>query len=301
MTGDVVPIPAERCNNGHGIKETPATAPSRNAGVTNLMPYKHAVTTASPTSTSTCHASVPKYRYMPSRSPSSSGNTSPRSGQPIAQPALDGHQNHNDQSQSRKHLPIREPATEAARTALVGTQYNAATARIVHVPPRKGSVKGNMTGTPATPTAAAWGPDGLRDQKGRGSGEALPDDSADTDGPSGKTRTDKVTRATRIALKGPRVGAATALRYKSSGLSDTLVKVMSAYWNFIAPVFDAGSPISKRFSAGRSTWHDCAVYLLALVFVLVAFLAAVWGIKWMLLVAGLARAVLRGAMVLVGF
>ncbi|OIW32245.1 hypothetical protein CONLIGDRAFT_678651 [Coniochaeta ligniaria NRRL 30616] len=295
MTPAVGPVLAERYTNANGTRDKLTPTPGPHGRNTNMVPYKLPPTTASLTYTSTYQASVPKYRYMPSLSPSSSASSSSRSEQSTPQSELNGYQD-DHQNQKRSQVPVREPAMEAARTALVGTHYNAATTRIVHVVSRKRNGKGQMTGTTAS-TAAAWGPDG---QKGSGSGEALPDGSAGTDGPSGNTMTDKIARVRRIALKDPHAGAATRQKDKSAEISGLAVKGMLVYWSLIAPVFDAGSPISRRFSARRSTWHDCVVYLLALVFVLFAFLAAVWGIKGMLLVAGLGRTVVRACMVLVG-
>lgn len=80
-----------------------------------------------------------------------------------------------------------------------------------------------------------------------------------------------------------------------------MLRALVAYWGVVAPVFDAGSPVSKRFAAGTSTWRDCVVYLLALAFVLGALLGAVWSVKGVLLIAGLGRAVARCGLVLVGF
>jgi hypothetical protein len=290
MTPAIGPVPAEKHNNGRSTKDNPNPTPAPNAGTTNMVPRILPITTASLAYTSTYQASAPKYRYMPSLSPSNSSNSPPK-------PEHNGYHT-RDQDQNQSQAPVREPATEAARTALVGTHYNGATTRVVRIVSRKRNAKGKMTGTTAS-TAVVWGPDGGGDRKG--SATALLDGSADTDGPSGNTKTDKVAWMRRIPLKDPHPGATAIRKGKAAGFSAMVVRVMSAYWKLVAPVFEAGSPISRRFAVGRSTWHDCVVYLLALVFVLVAFLVAVWGVKGMLLVAGLGRAVVRGGMVLVGF
>ena len=222
------------------------------------------------------------------------------------QQITDGH----SRQQTQDPAP-REPATEAARTALLGTRCNAATsARIVNVASRKrDGAEGQSPTTAATATAvpstaAAWGPtDGCGSPHKEK--DPLVDDGGDTDGPLptnkegggkdvGKGRDG---RGGRAALEeGPAKDDG-----KGGGMAEVLIMLLVAYWDIVAPVFEAGSPISKRFSVGRSTWHDCLVYVLALAFVLVVFLAVVWVVRGVLLVAGLGKMVLRGCLVVVGF
>ncbi|KAK1759287.1 hypothetical protein QBC47DRAFT_101860 [Echria macrotheca] len=68
---------------------------------------------------------------------------------------------------------------------------------------------------------------------------------------------------------------------------------VSAVWKLVKPVFDADSALRLRYEQGISTWEDCAVYVLALVFVLGAILVGVWvfrGFVWLLRgVAGIGR------------
>jgi hypothetical protein len=278
--------PARPCFNGMNSTPTPAQD-------MNIVPYRRPVAnTASLTYTSTFQASAPKYRYMPPLAPSRSSNSSPSlspsTGHPTSKkphPEPDGHP-------TEVGLP-REPATEAARTALMGTQCSTATGRIVHVGSRKRDKSGKAISS-STSTAAASGPD-------RQAPARLDGGSADTDGRSDERNDKEGVR--RITLRDPpHAGRLTDTRKKKgeNGIFGPVRKALVAYWRLIAPVFDAGSPVSKRFSAGNSTWHDCGLYLLALVFVLAAFLAAVWFVKGVLLVAGLGRAIWRGVLVLVG-
>lgn len=311
MTPVAGPALTERYNNEVlGAKENPVPKPASHGMNMILVPYRPRVTTASLTYTSTYQALAPKRRSRQCLSVSSS---STESEQAALVPEPDAQKNLNQQQVPRlRGAAVREPATEAARTALTGrTQQQqqqhhdgAATAQVVHVVSQKrrsAQAGQTMTTGTAASTAAAWDPDGARRGSQKGSGrtgrEALRGDAgADTDGRFSGTKTGKA--------NGPRkvIPLKRDARRKAEpvGGPDLVVRAVAAYWDVIAPAFDAGSPISQRFSAGRSTWHDCVVFLLALVFVLVALLAAVWGVKGMLLVAGLGKAVVRGCMVLVG-
>lgn len=270
-----------------GATMTPAIGPYINgtsrtatpAQNTNTTPYRRpAATAASLTYTSTYHATVPKYRNMPRLTPPSSSNSSP---------------NHTPNPRSRKSSPRRpepsrntdtprKPATEAARAALLGTQCRDAATRTGPLASRKRDKTTNSSAS----TAAASGPAGGADTDGRSGGVC--------DGSDG---------VRRIAVYDPHASRLekSGGSQAGTGVPELLLRALVAYWGVVAPVFDAGSPVSKRFAAGTSTWRDCVVYLLALAFVLGALLGAVWSVKGVLLIAGLGRAVARCGLVLVGF
>lgn len=280
------------CING----TSSAMATARN---TNISPYRRPATTvASLTCTSTYHASLPKYRDMPRLSPSSSSNLSP-SHSPNSRSGHSSPRKLEPAPVNGQALTPREPATEAARAALMGMQCDAAVARTVPGPSRKRDKNDKM------PTSSAPSDPDSRVPAHIAGG------SADTDGRSREEVVLDKHGVPRVAVHdashaSPRLAHRATQKRKdkqaaAAGIPDLLLTALAAYWSLVAPVFDAGSPVSKRFSAGTSTWHDCVVYLLALAFVLAGFLAAVWAVKAVLLIAGLARAVGRFGLVLVGF
>ncbi|KAK0746662.1 hypothetical protein B0T18DRAFT_489175 [Schizothecium vesticola] len=55
-----------------------------------------------------------------------------------------------------------------------------------------------------------------------------------------------------------------------------VAQVGAAYWRLIKPVFIADSAVRQRFEQGKSTWDDFALYVLAVLFLLLGALAAVW-------------------------
>ncbi|KAK1771380.1 hypothetical protein QBC33DRAFT_523535 [Phialemonium atrogriseum] len=79
---------------------------------------------------------------------------------------------------------------------------------------------------------------------------------------------------------------------------DVVGRFVRAYWVIVSPVFDPASPISLRFSRSQSTWMDCVVYLLALVFILSAVLVGAWAVKGFLVVSSILKALVRGFMLL---
>ncbi|KAJ9162172.1 hypothetical protein NKR19_g1520 [Coniochaeta hoffmannii] len=257
---------------------------------------KEVTTTASLTYTSIYQSSVPKHRSMPPPhpllNPSSTNSSSPeRQPTPSRRP----------KSPPQHPSSPRKPATEAGRTAVMGTQYNAATAgRIVHVVSHKrnksAACAASKTKTTTTTTSS---PTSTAGSVVSGSGGEGGDVDGRRSGEEGKN--DSVVR--RIALRDPhaaRSRTAAAPEGERKGMAGLVVRVLLAYWDVVAPVFDAGSPVSARFSAGKCTWQDCGVYALALVFVLGCFLAVVWGVKAAVLVIELGSAVVRGVGVLVG-
>lgn len=213
----------------------------------------------------------------------------------------------------------RKPAQEAARVALMGK--TAAAAKIVQVswpPSRKGSsasttkgwtpraistskpagekMGGNKVQQPADMKPAAAGDkqaqvEGQRDKK-----ESQTEGGGDIGIPSKDEKKDGKLR--KVPLRDGKT-AATPSIFKQVG--ELMVRFVVGYWMLIAPVFNAGSPISKRLSARESTWHDCIVYLLALVYVLIVLLVTVWTVRGVVMVAGVMSAVSKGLKVLVGF
>lgn len=75
---------------------------------------------------------------------------------------------------------------------------------------------------------------------------------------------------------------------------EIMVRLFWAYWGIVRPVFDATSPISRRYARNQSTWVDCVVYLLALGFVLLIVLAGAWTIRCFLIVVGIVKALVTG-------
>jgi hypothetical protein len=73
-----------------------------------------------------------------------------------------------------------------------------------------------------------------------------------------------------------------------------------AYWRVVRPVFDSTSQMRVRFTASRSTWHDCGVCVLALVFILSAVLVGIWMLRVTMLVAAISKMVVRGLVMLSG-
>jgi hypothetical protein len=189
----------------------------------------------------------------------------------------------------------RQPATEAARTALLA-HPPPTKAKIVQVA-RKGSTASGREITVMT---------GERDQKvGKEKGEKESKDvKGDKDGGEGTEDLSKGDEKgpQRFPLKD---GKGKDKGEQSVSLStrsvDMLLKFVVGYWTLVAPVFNAVSPISKRLSSHESTLHDCMIYLLALVFVLVGFLLTVWTVKGAVLAVRGIRAVGEGLGVLVGF
>lgn len=55
-----------------------------------------------------------------------------------------------------------------------------------------------------------------------------------------------------------------------------VMQVGAAYWRLVKPVFMAESAVRQRFDQGKSTWDDFALYVLAMVFLLLGVLAGVW-------------------------
>ncbi|KAK3944884.1 hypothetical protein QBC46DRAFT_445751 [Diplogelasinospora grovesii] len=51
------------------------------------------------------------------------------------------------------------------------------------------------------------------------------------------------------------------------------------YWELVRPVFVSDSPLRQRLAQARSTWHDCVIYLLAVIFSLLVTLLGIWCIK----------------------
>jgi hypothetical protein len=195
----------------------------------------------------------------------------------------------------------------------MGTQCSAATGRIVHVVSqrkRSGAAGVEVTTTTASPSPASTAEVRVRPLLLSGSATALRNGtvaSGDIGGRSGgKGDPTGGVRRTEVLPTPHAERLADAARGKcrdvtAGGRSEVLLRLAVWYWDLIAPVFDAGSPVSARLSAGKSTWQDCGVYALALVFVLGAFLAAVWSVKAVLLVVGLGRTVVRGVAVVFGF
>lgn len=203
----------------------------------------------------------------------------------------------NTSSTSLDEEPVRQgqPATEAARTALLA-HPSPTKAKIVQVT-RKGS-------TASERQIAAMIAE--RDQKmGKGkTGRESKNETGSKDGEGGteglfKSKEEGVVK---FALKdGKRGGKGKQSEALSKGSMELLVKFLLGYWTLVAPVFNAVSPISRRLSARQSTLHDGMVYLLALLFVLVGFLLAVWTVKGTVLAVRGIRAVGEGLGVLIGF
>ncbi|KAB5572530.1 hypothetical protein GE09DRAFT_1217088 [Coniochaeta sp. 2T2.1] len=307
---------------GQGALMTPATT-GHNSNTTMGTTYKAGAgppagaAAASLTCTSTYHQlemQMPKYRYMPAH-PSSSGSANSSSTSLNSSPASEGAKSRASSPQ-KKHggkeavmtttnavavAVARDEATEAARTALVGTHYSAATGRIVHVRPSSSKGKGKSSGgmISTTEIAAALGPGGVAKQNKKDKRTTPQAGGGDIAGVS--NRAEKQPLTGKEGVKKFPLTNDPHHPVQGEKAESLVLRLLAAYWALILPVFEAGSPISKRFSAGQSTWRDCGVYALALVFVLAAFLAAVWAVKAMLLVGALGRAVLRGCLVLVGF
>jgi hypothetical protein len=285
----------------------PIMAPA--SGPNNLFQAPPDAENTKPLARTTVLAPQPqKYRHIPSSAydhlttgstttPSSSSIGSVSTTPTTATPP----ESSNNSQQENRH----SAATEAARTAIAGTQYGAATARVVHVVSRKR--KTGRTGR-GTSTAAGSGPDRVA-----GSGDESAGNGAETEhsgrggggdiaGPSSAMMEGDSThtKVRRVTLRDPPVPPSARETAPVAAAADLVARFLHAYWAVIAPVFDAASPVSKRFSAGRSTWRDVSVYAAAMVFVLGTFLLVVWGVQGMLLVYGVGRAVVGGCMVLVG-
>ena len=74
-----------------------------------------------------------------------------------------------------------------------------------------------------------------------------------------------------------------------------------AYWQLIQPVFDANSPLRKRFDTTQSTWEDCKLWVLAAVFMFLAVSAGAWLIRLVVFVLRVLKTVVSSLIVLAGF
>ena len=62
-------------------------------------------------------------------------------------------------------------------------------------------------------------------------------------------------------------------------MSAGVMNLAGACWEIVGPVFDPASPISRRLSNRRSTWADCCVYALALMFMFSAAIIGAWAVR----------------------
>ncbi|KAK3390536.1 hypothetical protein B0H63DRAFT_538855 [Podospora didyma] len=80
-----------------------------------------------------------------------------------------------------------------------------------------------------------------------------------------------------------------------------LQRFVWAYWQLIQPVFDAKSPLRKRFDTTQSTWEDCKLWVLAAVFMFLTLSVGTWLIRLVVFVLRALKTVVDGLMVLAGF
>lgn len=223
-------------------------------------------------------------------------STSRHSRSSLSTSGTDGTSSSSSSSESQEKK--RQAAREAARTAVVGTQYAPAAARLVSVPPPR-----RATSTPG----ARDSDQGSGGESGMLEGRSMSDpsssvtrsradggsrDGGDIGGLSGRRRVDigDPYGRKRVVVK-PGI---------SKRMVDGVVALICGWWMLVRPVFDAGSPISRRFAERKSTWADCVVYALALGLVLVVFLVVVWGVRGVIAMIGLGKSAVRGCMVLFG-
>lgn len=79
-----------------------------------------------------------------------------------------------------------------------------------------------------------------------------------------------------------------------------VMQVGAAYWRLVKPVFMAESAVRQRFEQGKSTWDDFALYVLAMVFLLLGVLAGVWMYRGLVGSVKLVGAVGKACLVLAG-
>jgi hypothetical protein len=189
----------------------------------------------------------------------------------------------------------RQPATEAARTALLA-HPSPTKAKIVQVARKGSTASGKESAVMVAGREPRMGQGNMerksKEEKGSKDGEEGTGDLSKSEEKGAKS----------FPLKEGKVEDKEEQSVSPSKRSvDLLVKFVVRYWTLVAPVFNTVSPISKRLSAHQSTLHDCMIYLLALAFVLAGFLLTVWTVKGIALIVRGIRAVGEGFGVLVGF
>lgn len=79
-----------------------------------------------------------------------------------------------------------------------------------------------------------------------------------------------------------------------------VMQVGAAYWRLVKPVFMAESAVRQRFEQGKSSWDDFALYVLAIVFLLMGVLAGVWMYRGLVGFVKLVGVVGKACLVLAG-